>query len=142
VKTCVFCELVAGRADASVAYEDDVLVALMDLYPVNPGHVLLVSRLHAEHMADLDEETGAHVFRVALRMQQAVRQAGVRCEGINLIVADGEAAFQDVPHFHLHVIPRFEGDAFKIDADWQEARREDLDRVATDIRCAYRGLWP
>ena len=141
VTQCVFCDLVAGRGDASVVYEDDVVVALMDLYPVNPGHVLLVPRAHATNMADLDEETGAHVFRVALRMQQAVRRSGVRCEGINLFVADGEAAFQDVFHFHLHVIPRFAGDPFKIDADWHEAEREDLDRAAAAIGTAYRELW-
>jgi diadenosine tetraphosphate (Ap4A) HIT family hydrolase len=76
-----------------------------------------------------------------MRMQQALRRSGVRCEGVNLFVADGEAAFQDVFHFHLHVIPRFEGDPFKISADWKEAPRSDLDRVATDIRTSYERLW-
>ncbi len=138
---CVFCDLVAGTAESSIAYEDETLVAFMDLNPVNPGHVLLVPRRHATFMADLDEETGAHVFKTAMRLQQAIRSSGVRCEGINLFVADGEAAFQDVFHFHLHVIPRFEGDPFKIDADWKEAPRKDLDRIASDIRGAYEELW-
>jgi histidine triad (HIT) family protein len=141
VTECVFCDLVVGEGEASVAYEDEVLVALMDLNPVNPGHVLLVPRHHAATMSDLDEETGAHVFRIAMRMQQAVRRSGVRCEGVNLFVADGEAAFQDVFHFHLHVIPRFAGDPFKIDADWKEAPRLELDRVAADIRTSYEELW-
>ena len=138
---CIFCALVAGAAKSSCVYEDDVLIGVMDLYPVNPGHVLLVPRRHAPFMADLDEETGAHAFRIAMRMQQAIRRSGVRCEGVNLFVADGEAAFQDVFHFHLHVIPRFQGDPFKIDADWKEAPRAELDRVAADIRAAYEGLW-
>jgi histidine triad (HIT) family protein len=138
---CVFCDLVAGKGESSVPYEDDVLVVLMDLNPVNPGHVLLVPRRHASHMEELDEDTGAHVFRIAMRMQQAIRRSGVRCEGINVFVADGEAAFQDVFHFHLHVFPRFRGDPFKIDADWKEAPREELDRVAAGIRSAYEGLW-
>jgi histidine triad (HIT) family protein len=138
---CIFCDLVARRGESSVAYEDDVAIALMDLYPVNPGHVLIVPRQHAALMEDVDEETGAHVFRLAMRMQQAIRRSGVRCEGINVFVADGEAAFQDVPHFHLHVIPRFTGDPFKIDADWKEAPREDLDRAAAGIRSAYEELW-
>ena len=138
---CVFCDLLAGKGEASVVYEDETLVGLMDLFPVNPGHVLLVSRRHAPYMADLDEETGAHTFRIAMRMQQAIRRSGVRCEGVNLFVADGEAAFQDVFHFHLHVIPRFEGDAFKIDADWKEAPRNELDRVAGSIRASYEELW-
>jgi histidine triad (HIT) family protein len=141
VSDCIFCALVAGTAESSRVYEDDVVIGVMDLYPVNPGHVLLIPRLHAPFMADVDEETGAHAFRIAMRMQQAIRRSGVRCEGVNLFVADGEAAFQDVFHFHLHVIPRFEGDPFKIAADWKEAPRAELDSVAADIRAAYEGLW-
>jgi diadenosine tetraphosphate (Ap4A) HIT family hydrolase len=139
---CVFCRLLAGEGEVSVAYEDDVLVGLMDLHPVNPGHVLLVPRRHAPYLADLKEETGAHAFRIAMRMQQAIRAAGIKCEGINLFVADGKAAFQDVFHFHLHVIPRFEGDPFKIDADWKEAPRDELNRIAGHIRAAYEERWP
>jgi histidine triad (HIT) family protein len=138
---CVFCDLLAGKGEVSVAYEDDVLVAFMDLHPVNSGHVLVVPRRHAASLAELDEETGAHAFRIAMRIQQAIRRSSVRCEGINLFVADGEAAFQDVFHVHLHVFPRFRGDPFKIDADWKEAPREDLDRVAADVGRAYRELW-
>lgn len=138
---CIFCDLVHGEGEKSVTYEDEVLVAFMDLNPVNPGHVLLVPREHATSMSDLDEENGVHAFRIAMRMQQAVRRSGVRCEGVNLFVADGEAAGQDVFHFHLHVIPRFEGDPFKIEADLKEAPRTELDRVAADIRTSYEGLW-
>ena len=125
----------------SDVYEDDRLLGFMDLHPVNPGHVLLVPKEHATAMADVDEDTGAHVFRIAMRMQQAIRRSGARCEGINLFVADGEAAFQDVFHFHLHVIPRFDGDPFKIEADWKEAPRSELDRAATGIRTSYKELW-
>jgi diadenosine tetraphosphate (Ap4A) HIT family hydrolase len=141
VSDCVFCALVAGEREASVVYEDDRLLGFMDLHPVNPGHVLLVPKEHATAMADVEEDTGAHVFRIAMRMQEAIRRSGVRCEGINLFVADGEAAFQDVFHFHLHVIPRFEGDPFKIEADWKEAPRSELDRAATGIRTSYEELW-
>ena len=138
---CVFCALVAGEREASVVYEDERLLGFMDLHPVNPGHVLLVPREHATAMADVDEDIGVHVFRIAMRMQQAIRRSDVRCEGINLFVADGEAAFQDVFHFHLHVIPRFEGDPFKIEANWKEAPRPELDRAATSIRTSYEELW-
>jgi histidine triad (HIT) family protein len=141
VSDCVFCALVAGECEASVVYDDDRLLGFMDLHPVNPGHVLLVPKEHATAMSDVDEDTGAHVFRIAMRMQEAIRRSGVRCEGINLFVADGEAAFQDVFHFHLHVIPRFEGDPFKIEADWKEAPRSELDRAATGIRTSYEELW-
>jgi len=141
VSNCVFCALVAGEREASVVYEDERLLGFMDLNPVNPGHVLLVPKEHATAMADVDEDTGVHVFRIAMRMQQAIRRSDVRCEGINIFVADGEAAFQDVFHFHLHVIPRFEGDPFKIEANWKEAPRSELDRAATSICTSYEELW-
>jgi diadenosine tetraphosphate (Ap4A) HIT family hydrolase len=141
VSDCVFCALVAGEREASVVYEDDCLLGFMDLHPVNRGHVLLVPKEHAPAMADVDEDTVAHAFRIAMRMQQAIRRSDVRCEGINLFVADGEAAFQDVFHFHLHVIPRFEGDPFKIEANWREAPRSELDRAATSICTSYEELW-
>jgi diadenosine tetraphosphate (Ap4A) HIT family hydrolase len=141
VTGCVFCRLLAGDGEMSVVYEDDRIVGFMDLHPVNPGHVLLVPREHSPSLAEVDEETGAHTFRVAMRMQQAIRRSGVRCEGINLFVADGEAAFQDVFQFHLHVFPRFDGDGFTIDADWKEAPREELDGAAAKIRSAYTELW-
>jgi len=64
-----------------------------------------------------------------------IRKSGIRCEGINLFLADGEAAFQDVLHTHMHIIPRFEGDAFKISADWSShPDRSELDRIAERIR--------
>ena len=141
MSNCVFCALVAGEREASIVYEDERLLGFMDLHPVNPGHVLLVPKEHATAMADVDEDTGVHVFRIAMRMQQAIRRSDVRCEGINLFVADGEAAFQDVFHFHLHVIPRFEGDPFKIEANWKEAPRSELDRAATSICTSYEELW-
>ena len=141
VSDCVFCELIAGEASQASSTRTRRSSRFMDLHPVNPGHVLLVPRRHVAAMEDLDEESGAHAFRIAMRMQRALRGSGVRCEGINLFVADGEAAFQDVFHFHLHVIPRFAGDPFKISADWKEAPRSELDRVATEIRMSYERLW-
>ncbi len=135
--TCIFCDIAAVRAPASLVYEDEVAVAFMTIGPVNPGHVLVVPREHAAYMAEMDEDTGAHLFRVTMRVAEAVRRSGVRCEGINLFLADGEAAFQEVFHVHIHVFPRFEGDAFRLSADWSvHPSREELDEVAAAIRRA------
>ena len=114
----------------------------MDIAPVNPGHLMIVPRAHAAGLADLDEDVGAHVFVVAMRLAAAVRESGVRCEGVNLFLADGEAAFQDVFHVHLHVLPRWQGDSFRIDADWSSRpERTELDAVAATIRSAYARLF-
>ena len=91
-------------------------------------------------MADLDEDTGAHLFRITMRLAEASRRAGVRCEGINLFLADGEAAFQAGFHLHMPVFPRFKGDAFRLSADWSvRPSRAALDEVAAHIRQSY--LW-
>jgi histidine triad (HIT) family protein len=113
----------------------------MDVAPVNPGHLMVVPRVHAGSLAELDEALGAHMFVVAQRLAAAVRASGVRCEGVNLFLADGEAAFQDVFHVHLHVLPRWSGDAFRIDADLSNRpERSQLDAVASSIRSAHERL--
>lgn len=109
---CVFCAIIRGSAPASVVYADDQVLAFMDIRPVNPGHVLVVPRTHASHLADLDGAVGGHLFTVGMRLATAVRKSGIRCEGVNLFLADGEAAGQEVMHVHLHVLPRFRGDGF------------------------------
>jgi histidine triad (HIT) family protein len=133
----VFCAIIVGEAEASVVHADDKAVAFMDLGAVTPGHVLVVPRVHAVGLEDLDEDTSAHVWRIGHRVGRALRRSGLRCEGVNVFLADGEAAFQEIFHFHLHVFPRFQGDSFRIDADWTTRARHLLDEEARAVR---RGL--
>ncbi|MBX3093143.1 MAG: HIT family protein [Cryobacterium sp.] len=133
---CVFCGIAAGRAEASVVYEDDRVVAFMDLNPVTPGHLLVVPRKHAVGLEDIDEATGAHVWSVGHAMARALRRSAMRCEGINVFLCDGEAAFQTVFHFHLHVIPRHAGDGWAIVPDTTERARPLLESDAQAIRDA------
>src|SRR5262245_31180603 len=107
-ESCVFCEIMRGKHDASIVYEDEDVVAFLDTTPVNPGHTLVVPRRHAANLSELDPEDGAKVFKVAMRMAAAIRGSGVRCEGINFRINDGVAAGQRVFHVHLHVMPRFQ----------------------------------
>lgn len=109
---CVFCDIVAGRVPASVVYRDEQVCAFMDIRPVNPGHVLVIPLTHGSGLTTLESGTGAQMFRVGQRLAEAIRRSGVRCEGINFLLADGEAAGQEVFHIHLHVIPRSAGDGF------------------------------
>jgi diadenosine tetraphosphate (Ap4A) HIT family hydrolase len=125
---------VAGTAPASVAYADDRVVAFLDIAPITPGHLLVVPRAHATGLADLDPDLGGHVFRVAQRMAAGLRGSGLRCDGVNLFLADGSAAFQEVFHVHLHVLPRWRGDGFKLGYRAGTPARADLDRQAGDIR--------
>jgi histidine triad (HIT) family protein len=112
VNTCIFCNILAGKLPSSVIWQDDVCWAFMDIQPVNPGHVLVIPTSHAASLSELDGETGAHMFQVAQHIAQALRESRLRCEGVNLFLADGAVAGQEVFHVHLHVIPRYRGDGF------------------------------
>jgi diadenosine tetraphosphate (Ap4A) HIT family hydrolase len=79
----------------------------MDIQPINTGHLLIIPKKHATYLKELEPDTGAHMFKIGMKLSAALRASGIRCEGINLLLADGEAAGQDVFHVHLHIIPRF-----------------------------------
>lgn len=132
-RECIFCAIAARRAEASVAYEDELVVAFMSLHPVTPGHLLVVPREHAVGLEDLDEANSAHVWRVAHDMARALRRSRVRCEGINVLLCDGEVAFQTVFHLHLHVIPRWAGDGWTLLPDPAARDRSLLDSDARAI---------
>jgi histidine triad (HIT) family protein len=107
---CIFCDILAGAAPADFVYRDKLCAAFMDIRPVNPGHVLVVPCIHAELLPELDEGTIRQMLWVAQKVDAALRTSGIQCEAVNLFLADGRAAGQDVMHVHLHVIPRFRGD--------------------------------
>lgn len=135
--SCIFCQIVAGSAPASLLYQDELCVAFLDIQPVNPGHLLVVPRQHAIDLATLDPADGARLFQVGQQMAQALRRSGLRCEGVNLFLADGEPAGQEVPHVHLHVFPRYAGDGFGMKFApryFQLPSRDELEAVAQKIR--------
>lgn len=136
---CIFCDILAGKIPASFVYRDGRVSAFMDIRPVNAGHVLVVPATHAVGMEDLNEEDGMAMFTVAQRVARALRKSGLPCEGVNLFLADGEAAMQEVFHVHLHAIPRFAGDGFGLKfpkAYGQKPARASLDSTAECIRSA------
>jgi diadenosine tetraphosphate (Ap4A) HIT family hydrolase len=84
--------------------------------------------------------SAADVFRVAHRLARASRHSDLHCDGVNVFLADGEAAFQEVFHVHLHVFPRYLGDPFRIEATWQARDREELDQTAAQVRQGLTAL--
>src|SRR5260370_7976101 len=110
---CVFCEIVGGEWPARFTYQDDTVIAFMDVQPITQGHMLVLPREHAVLMTDVNETAAMRTFRVARKLAAVARQT-LGASGVNLIVMDGEAAFQDVPHFHVHVIPRYAKHGFDL----------------------------
>jgi histidine triad (HIT) family protein len=139
--SCEFCEIIAGRAPASVVHRDSQCIAFMDIGPVTPGHLLVVPIEHATHLADLDCEAGRTLFALAQTLAAAIRRSDLKPAGINFFLADGEAAGQEVFHIHLHVIPRTRDDGFGLRLPpgyGVQADRARLDRDAAAIAAALR----
>ncbi|MBM3126182.1 MAG: HIT family protein [Chloroflexi bacterium] len=134
--SCIFCEIIAGRADSTRVLEDETCLAFMDIRPINAGHVLVVPKTHAKDLSDLPAENGGRMFQMAQMIANALMKSEVRCEGVNLMLAHGKAAGQEVFHAHLHVIPRYRGDNLKIRFNLLKLRptRAELDRIAAQIR--------
>lgn len=131
---CIFCEIVAGRAEASVVHEDDDVLAFMDIRPWTSGHLLVVPKRHASGLADLEAADGQKVFAAGQRIARAMRGGDSSAEGVNLFLADGAVAGQEVFHVHLHVLPRRRGDGFGLRGVPHSPPRADLDRQAAALR--------
>lgn len=130
---CVFCKIVAKAIPATVVHEDEATLAFMDIGQVNPGHVLVAAKAHAENIYALDERSAAAVFVSAARVARAVRDA-FSPEGLTVYQANGKAAGQTVFHFHLHLVPRHEGDGMALAWPVKNPPREKLEEYARKIR--------
>ncbi len=106
---CIFCRIVTGNAPSTKVYEDEVALAFMDIYPWAKGHCLVISKEHFSNIFDISDEAIAGVAKAARRLAPAIR-SGLEAEGLNLLQSNGEAAWQTVGHFHIHLIPRWRGD--------------------------------
>ncbi len=133
---CILCDIVAGKEPASLVYDDDTTLAIMDISTLNRGQVVVFPKKHFPYMSDMDEATGMHLFRTAMRVCRGIRNSGIACDGINLFLADGEAANQEVFHVHILIIPRLENDSMRITGDWTNPAREELDDLASKIHNA------
>jgi histidine triad (HIT) family protein len=137
---CLFCRIVRGDAPATRVYEDDDVVAFLDIRPFAAGHTLIVPRRHAAGLADLDPDDGAKVFRVAQRIARALRASSLPVDGINLVLNDGAAAAQTVFHVHVHAIPRQTGDKLKMARRLLVRRSGDLEDAAARVRAGLARL--
>lgn len=134
---CIFCKILEKKSEASIVYEDEHVMAFMDIQPVNPGHILVIPREHIPYLEPEHTDLGAHLFRVAIKIKEALKKSSVRCEGINYLLADGEAAGQEVFHAHLHIFPRFKNDGFGFrfsESYYTAPKRKELDKIATEIK--------
>lgn len=133
METCIFCQIAARKAPASIVYEDEQVMAFLDIDQPNDYEVLLIPRQHVEDIYSMEDVLAAHILPVAVRIARAIRAAS-GCEGLGIFQASGSAAGQEVFHFHLHLTPRNSNDSYRFHWQRRYPPRADLDRMAETIR--------
>ncbi|HEX2200237.1 MAG TPA: HIT family protein [Burkholderiales bacterium] len=131
--SCVFCRIAARQIPAAMVHEDEHTLAFMDIGQVNPGHVLVAVKRHAEQIFALDDTQAAAVFCTAARVARAIR-AAFAPHGLSVYQANGSAAGQTVLHFHIHLVPRHEGDGMALTWPVKNPPRDTLAQYAEKIR--------
>jgi histidine triad (HIT) family protein len=137
---CVFCRIIGGEEMVSLVHEDNRTLAFLDIQPMSRGHTLIVTKDHYETLFDLPEDLAAHCLAVARRIAPGIQRA-MKAQAINIFSANGAAGGQDVPHFHLHLIPVREGEPFALQLPQPDApipSRSELDITAARISRAIQ----
>jgi histidine triad (HIT) family protein len=114
---CIFCKIVNKEEFAAVLYEDDDIMAFMDIKPINEGHSLIITKKHAVLVDELEEKIYLKLFPIARKIAMKIKKVFPETKAIMYFIADGEYAGQEVPHVHLHVIPRKPDDGFDFTFD-------------------------
>ncbi len=132
MQDCIFCKIVAGEIPSHKVYEDDVVLAFLDINPVNPGHTLVIPKAHHRDLLDMPPEFGAKIMNAIQKIAPAVLK-GVGADSFNLGVNNGAGAGQIVFHAHFHIMPRLPNDKHQL---WHgaQASQDELAKVAEDVK--------
>lgn len=122
MENCVFCKIIAGIIPSTTVYEDDDFKAIMDISPAAKGHVIILPKKHVSNIYEMDDEIASKILIVAKKIATAVKDE-FQCAGLNLLQNNGEAAGQTVFHYHMHIIPRKQGD--KVTVTWEAGSYQD-----------------
>jgi histidine triad (HIT) family protein len=130
---CIFCKIRDGQVPALKIFEDDRTLTFMDINPLNSGHCLVITKAHAATLFEAEVSDLQAAIATAQRVALAIRD-GLRPDGLNMLQANGSAAFQSVPHFHLHLIPRWNNDGKGFDWKVVPGNREQIMKAGERIR--------
>ena len=130
---CIFCKIATGDIPSNTVYEDERFRVILDLNPASKGHALILPKNHADDLFDLPEEDRAAVLSVAAKVAGAMKKA-LSCSGINIVQNNGESAGQTVKHFHLHIIPRYDGDSAMVLWNPGKSEPDEQAKIAEAIK--------
>lgn len=129
-ENCIFCKIANGEIPSKTIYEDEEFRVILDLGPAAKGHALILPKNHYADLYELPEETASQVMLLAKKMATQMTEK-LHCDGFNLVQNNGETAGQTVFHFHMHLIPRYEGDGQRIKIGWEPGKpdQEELEEI-------------
>ena len=133
---CIFCKIIAGDIPSSKVYEDEDVLAFLDIMPISKGHTLVVPKAHSEDLARTEAEIMERLGP-ALKTVSAAVAAATGAAGVNLVLADGEAAGQEVEHLHFHIIPRHVGDGIRFDTNRGKYGAGEMEQFRKNIADAF-----
>ncbi|MFR1833295.1 MAG: HIT family protein [Lachnospiraceae bacterium] len=134
-ETCIFCKIANGEIPSAAIYEDEDFRVILDLGPASEGHALILPKNHFKDICELDAQTAAKVLPLAAKIGAAMKES-LGCAGFNLVQNNGAAAGQTVHHFHMHIIPRYEGGPSMVTWEPHTADSEKLAQISEKIKSA------
>ena len=132
---CIFCKIANGEIPANALYDDDLVKVIFDLSPASEGHVLILPKSHYDDVYSLDDDTAAHIFKVAVKIANAMKKS-LNIDGLNIVQNNGEAAGQTVFHFHMHIIPRYTDDTVNIKWVPGKISEDEIEKLKNKIGAA------
>ena len=132
MENCIFCKIANGEIPSATLYEDEDFRVILDLGPASKGHALILPKSHAANIYELQDETAGKAMILAKKMATKLRD-GLNCDGFNIVQNNGEIAGQTVFHFHMHLIPRYEGDNQHILWKPTEVTQDELEEIRKQI---------
>lgn len=136
---CIFCQIASKQLPANIVYEDDHIIAFLDIRPSNPGHTLVVPKKHYETLLDMPEDEAAHSIKVVKHVAESMMDA-MNADGFNVLQNNKEAGYQLIPHAHFHVVPRFKDDGLQLGNIRQGSYKDEQEMkdVAAKIKSSVR----
>jgi len=136
---CIFCKIIDGEIPAVKVLDEELVIAFMDINPSSKGHMLVVPKNHAENIFEISESDLATLIKAVKRCAKAVKEA-LNAEGITVLQLNGKASDQIIPHFHIHIIPRWENDGLPV-STW-EMKKGDMEEINDIARKVKENITP
>jgi len=130
---CIFCQIVAGKVSSRKVYEDNICIAILDINPANPGHLLVLPKEHYPIMPIIPEEELKHIGKVVKYISRCLLKT-MKADGTSIFIANGIAAGQRAQHFMIHIIPRKQNDGINLEIPMKEIKKEQLAEIEKRIK--------